>query len=76
MSLLDEISAEVGQMSDEELAAAAAKITERREKAKQAMTPERIQKSKDREKKRRQLNSEILKAAKAKGLVATPAVEA
>lgn len=69
MSLLDEISAEVGNMSDEELAVAAAKITERRERAKAAMTPERIQKGKDREKRRRQLNAAIVKAAKAKNLV-------
>lgn len=75
MSILDEISAEVGQMTDEQLAEAAAKIQGRRERAKAAMTPERIQKAKDREAKRRKLNSEILKAAKAKGLVPGAAAE-
>lgn len=73
MSLLDDISAEIGQLSDEDIAKAAAQILERKEKAKAAMTPERAQKMKDREKKRRQYNSELLKVAKAKGLIAAPA---
>lgn len=72
-SILDEIAAEVGQLSDEEIQKAAAAILERKERAKQAMTPERAQKMKDREKRRRQLNSAILAAAKAKGLVPSEA---
>lgn len=77
-SILDEISAEVAQLSDEEIAAAAAQIQARRERAKAAVTPERAQKMKDREKRRRQLQSAILKLAKEKGLVAkdgTPAAQ-
>lgn len=69
MSLLDDIAKEVSELSDDEIAAAAAKITERKAKEKARMTPERAQKMKDREKRRRQLNAAILAAAKAKGLV-------
>lgn len=68
-SILDEISAEVAQLSDEEIAKAAQAIQARQARAKAAMTPDRAQKMKDREKRRRMLNSAILKAAKAKGLV-------
>lgn len=73
-SLLDDIATEIGQLSDEEIAEAAAKIQASKDKAKAAMTPERVQKMKDREKKRRLLNAAILKAAKDKGLVAGAAV--
>lgn len=68
-SLLDQIASEVSQMSDEDLAVAAAKISQSREKAKARMTPERVQAGKDREKARRQKNAAILKLAKEKGLV-------
>lgn len=68
-SLLDEIAAEVSQMSDDDIAAAAQKITAQREKAKLRMTPESAQKMKDREKQRRLRNAQILKLAKEKGLV-------
>lgn len=68
-SILDEITAEVAQLSDEEIAKAAASIVERKAKAKAAMTPDRAQKMKDREKKRRLTQSAILKLAKEKGLV-------
>lgn len=77
-SLLDEIAGEISQLSDAEIAEAAAKIQAQKDRAKAAMTPERAQKMKDREKKRRLLNAEILKLAKAKGLVpgaAAPAAE-
>lgn len=73
MSLLDDIAKEVSELSDDEIAAAAAKITERKAKEKARMTPERAQKMKDREKRRRQYNAAVLAAAKAKGLV--PAAE-
>lgn len=68
-NLLDEISQEVANLSDEELAQAAQAIQARKTKEKARMTPERAQKMKDREKRRRLLNSQILKAAKEKGLV-------
>lgn len=70
-NILDEIAAEVAQLSDEELAAAAAQIQERNEKAKARMTPDAKQKMKDREKRRRMLNKEILRIAKEKGLAGT-----
>lgn len=73
-SILDEIAAEVGQLTDEEIATAAAAIQAKKEKAKLSMTPERAQKMKDREKKRRLTNSAILKLAKEKGLL--PSTEA
>lgn len=69
MSILDDISAEVAQLSDEEIAKAAAQIQARNDRAKASMTPDRVQKMKDREKRRRALNSAILKAAKEKGLL-------
>lgn len=68
-NILDDIATEVSQLSDEEIAAAAAQIQARRQKAAASMTPERKQKMKDREKRRRQLNSAILKAAREKGLL-------
>lgn len=69
MSLLDDIAKEVSELTDEQIAEAAAKIVARKATEKARMTPERAQKMKDREKRRRQLNSAILAAAKAKGLV-------
>lgn len=63
-SLLDEINAEVANLSDEEIAAAAQKISARKDRAKASMTEERKQKMKDREKRRRQLDAAILKKAK------------
>lgn len=69
-SILDDIAKEVAELSDEELAKAAAAIQERKAKEKARMTPERQQKMRDREKRRRQTNAAILAAAKAKGLVA------
>lgn len=69
MSLMDEISLEVSALSDEDLAKAAAEIQAAKDRAKANMTPERIQKMKDREKRRRDLNKAILAAAKAKGLL-------
>ena len=75
-SILDEITAEVSQLTDEEIAQAAAKIQERQAAARARMTPETKQKMKDREKRRRLTNQAILKLAKEKGLVAqaqTPA---
>jgi hypothetical protein len=75
MSLLDDIAAEVSQLTDEEIAAAAASIMARKTKEKARMTPERIQAGKDREKKRRMTNAAILALAKEKGIVpASPAV--
>lgn len=68
-SILDEINAEVAQLSDEEIAKAAAQILESRERAKGRMTPDRKQKMRDQEKKRRETQKAILAAAKAKGLV-------
>lgn len=75
-SMLDQISAEIAELSDEELAAAAQKIQARNDAARQRMTPERKQKMKDAEARRRKLNAAILKAAKEKGLVGKPAEQA
>lgn len=74
MTLLDEIAKDLSELTDEQIAEAAQKILARQAKTKAAMTPDRIQKGKDREKRRRALNSAILKAAKEKGLVAAAAV--
>lgn len=68
-SILDEISAEVAQLTDEEIAAAATQIQARKDREKARMTPDRAQKMKDREKRRRLLNKKIMELAKAKGLV-------
>lgn len=68
-SILDEISAEVANLTDEEIAAAAAQIMASREKAKARMTPESKEKMKQREKKRREMQKAILALAKQKGLV-------
>lgn len=72
-NILDEITKEVNELSDEQLAEAAAQILERqraqRERAKSSMTPERAQAMKEREKRRRQTNAEIVRLAKEKGLV-------
>lgn len=73
-SILDEISAEVAQLSDDEIAKAAAAILERKSREKARMTPDRKEKMKLAEKRRRVTNQEILKLAKAKGLV--PAAQA
>lgn len=69
-SILDEISAEVSQLTDEEIAQAATQIQARKDREKARMTPDRAQKMKDREKRRRLLNKEIMRIAKEKGLVA------
>lgn len=69
-SLLDEISAEVAQLSDEEIAKAAQAIQARKEREKARMTPDAKQKMKDREKRRRLVAKEVLRIAKEKGLVA------
>lgn len=74
--LLDQIEAEIGALSDQEIADAAAQIQARKDRAAQAMTPERKQKMKDREKLRRLKNAAILKVAKEKGLVGAPATPA
>lgn len=63
-SILDDINTEVSNLSDEEIAAAAAKISARKDRAKASMTDERKQKMKDREKRRRQLDKAILDRAK------------
>lgn len=76
MSLLDDVQSEVSKLSDAEIAEAAQKIQARQQKARASMSPDRVQKQKDREKHRRALNSAILKAAKAKGLVAAEAPSA
>lgn len=69
MSILDEIAAEVAQLSDEEIAKAAQAIQARKVREKERMTPDRAQKMKDREKKRRLTNKAILMLAKQKGLL-------
>lgn len=69
-SLLDDISAEIAALSDQEIAEAAKQIQARKEKEKARMTPDRKEQMKEREKRRRLKNAEILKAAKAKGLTA------
>lgn len=69
-SILDEISEEVANLTDEEIATAAAQIQARKEREKLRMTPDRAQKMKDREKRRRLLNKRIMEVAKQKGLVA------
>lgn len=74
MTLIDDISKEVSELSDADIAAAAAQILERKAKEKARMTPDRAAKMKEREKHRRLLNSAILKAAKEKGLVPTAPV--
>ena len=71
MSVLDEITKEVSQMTDEQIAEAAAKLLAQQERAKQRMTPERKQAMREREARRRKLNQAILREAKAKGLVGT-----
>lgn len=72
--LLDQIEAEIGALSDQEIADAAQQIQARKERAAAAMTPERKQKMKDREKQRRLKNAAILKLAKEKGLLHTAPV--
>lgn len=69
MALLDEVQAEVNQLTDEQIAEAAQKLIARQQAQRAAITPERAAKAKEREKRRRMLNSEIVKLAKAKGLV-------
>lgn len=69
MGILDDINAEVAQLSDEELTKAAAAIMERRDKAKAAVTPERKAKARAQDKARRDKASAILKLAKERGLV-------
>lgn len=69
-SILDEISEEVANLTDEEIAQAASQIQARRDREKARMTPDRAQKMKDREKRRRLLNKRIMEVAKQKGLVA------
>lgn len=68
-SILDEVAAEVANLSDEEIAAAAAKIDAQRRKQRQSMTEERKAKMKAAEQKRRAVKSAILKLAKEKGLL-------
>lgn len=68
-SLLDQINEEVAALTDEEIAKAAAAIQARKEREKARMTPDAKEKMKQREKKRRQLNAQILKVAKEKGLL-------
>lgn len=69
MALLDDIANEVSQLTDEQIAEAANAILARKAKEKGRMTPDRVQKMKDREKARRTRNQEILKLARAKGIV-------
>lgn len=69
-SILDEISEEVANLTDEEIAQAATAIMARKDREKARMTPDRAQKMKDREKRRRMLNKRIMEVAKQKGLVA------
>lgn len=69
MSILDEISAEVAQLSDEEIAKAAEAIQARKAKEKAKMTPEKKEAMKERERRKRAFNKAVLEAAKAKGLV-------
>lgn len=76
VSLLDQINAEVAALSDEEIAKAAQAIQARKDREKARMTPATKEKMKEREKKRRQLNAAILKAAKEKGLVGGTTTEA
>lgn len=68
-SILDEINAEVAQLSDEEIAKAAASILQGRERAKSRMTPDRKENMRQQEKKRRERQKAILAMAKQKGLV-------
>lgn len=70
MSILDEIVAEVGNLSDDEIAVAAQAIQARKEKERAKMTPERKEQMKQREQRKRALNREILRLAKEKGLLA------
>lgn len=73
MTLLDDIQTEVSQLSDEDIAKAAAEIQAKREAAKARVTPDQKNRMKEREKHRRLRNSAILQLAKQKGLV--PATE-
>lgn len=76
MSMLDDINKEIGELSDAELAEAAAKISASQEKAKASMTPERKARMKEREAFRRKKNAAILALAKQKGLVPGAVAEA
>lgn len=72
MSLLDDITKEVSQLSDEEIAKAAATIQARRQEQRQKQnTPERRAKMKAREQHKRAVNKEILRIAREKGLLQT-----
>ncbi len=70
MSILDDIAAEVAQLTDAEIAATANALLARKERDKAKMTPDKKQQMKDREKRKRLLNKEIMKLAKAKGFIA------
>lgn len=74
-SILDEIAQEVEALSDDEIAKAAAAIQARKATEKARMTPERQQKMRDREKRRRELNKAIMLAAKKRGIATEVAAE-
>lgn len=72
MSLLDDITKEVANLSDEEIAKAALAIQAKRADQRQKQnTPERRAKMKQREQRKRAVNKEILRIAREKGLLAT-----
>ena len=68
-NILDEIAAEVAQLSDDEIAQAAQAIQARKLREKAKMTPDRKERMKERERRKRLLNKAILQLAKDKGLV-------
>jgi hypothetical protein len=69
-NIMDEIAQEVAQLTDEEIARAAAAIQQRRAKAKAAMSPDRKERMKERERRKRLLQKAILQLAREKGLLA------
>lgn len=76
-NLLDDIANDIANLSDDDLKAAAEEILAARERAKarplSAATKERMR---EREKRRRKYNSELLKIAREKGLVPAPRAQA